>query len=137
MLRERYAAWVVDYVLKQNGHVRGKCLAATKEMHAAFPELLIRAGHVETPVGREAHWWLETPDGSVVDPTHSQFTGHGGILEYEAWAPGQEVRVGKCMDCGDEIWRPVITLNEEPKHETFCSKFCEQVYENYMDTGRA
>jgi hypothetical protein len=91
-------------------------------MVKAFPELTIVKGHVETlEWGRRGHMWLRMADGTIVDPTASQFPG---ILEYDEWKPGDEVRVGACMNCGEDIWRSVQTLDTEPYNPMVCSEEC-------------
>ena len=90
-----------------------------------FPELTIVKGHVEDlQWGRRSHIWLKTAEGEIVDPTVAQFPS---VMEYEEWEPGDEVRVGKCMECGEEIWRSVQTLDvEDPgcRRPYFCSEEC-------------
>lgn len=78
-------------------------------MLSEFPELILVAGHIyDARYGKQAHWWLKTVDGDIIDPTASQFPL---ISHYEEWKPGDEVRVGKCMNCGITIWRKVTSLN--------------------------
>lgn len=117
-----YREWIDDYSDRKEGVLLGKCAEATKEMVAAFPELTRVPGHVYGTWGKRAHWWCETADGQVVDPTVGQFPDP--FLEYERWIPGDEVRVGKCMNCGREIWRALQTLEEEPPRESFCDAMC-------------
>jgi hypothetical protein len=76
--------------------------------------------------GRREHWWCETPDGTIVDPTASQFDFVG---EYVPWEPGAEVRVGRCMDCGEDIYARPTALGEPPKDlysTTFCDARCAE-----------
>lgn len=117
-----YLEWITAYSEQKEGNLLGRCAEATKAMVAAFPELTRVPGHVYGYWGKRAHWWCETADGQVVDPTASQFPD--AFLEYERWMPGDEVRVGKCMNCGSEIWREVKTLDEEPPRESFCDATC-------------
>ena len=119
---KKYQEWIANY-LKDHPNPIGECQKATKEMLKAFPELKIVRGHVETVFcGRQGHWWLESPDGAIVDPTRRQFQGP---IDYEPWTPDSLVRVGKCMNCGEEIWRKVASLDQE-YHDYFCSKECEK-----------
>lgn len=121
----RYEAWIDAYEAKQKS-LLGMCASATMEMVADFPELRRIGGHVLVPLwGRRAHWWCETPDGEIVDPTASQFPD---IAEYEPFVPGSEVRVSRCMNCGDDIFACVDSLTEPlPKgtNTTFCTSACE------------
>jgi hypothetical protein len=127
MSAEHYGAWIKAYVDRHNGSVLGRCHDAVKEMHAAFPELRVVRGHVYVlgiHAGGRAHWWLETPEGAVVDPTESQFPA---VLSYEEWKPGDPVRIGKCMDCGQEIWEGVTSL-DNVRIRRFCDANCEQSF---------
>lgn len=119
-----YDAWIAEYRSK-HGDGYGKCEDAVDDMVAAFPELRKVAGHVYCPApwGKRGHFWCETEEGQVVDPTAAQFPG---IFRYEEWQPGSEVYAGHCMDCGVEIWLPLLNLAEEPEnpHAPFCSSTC-------------
>ena len=119
--RVAYAGWIERYELEHVG-LLGRCREAVVEMRAAFPELTEVRGHVFCAWGKRGHAWLADPAGNIVDPTAAQFPG---VFEYEAWKPGDDVRVGKCMNCGEDIWRPVQTLDVEPKRESSCSSACE------------
>lgn len=132
-MNPQYQIWIAQYV-KSQPFILGICSRATEEMVKAFPELKRVPGHVETANGRFAHWWCVDPEGKVVDPTAAQYRDIGGILAYDPWRPGSLTRVGKCMDCGDEIWKAVDSL--DGKKESFCSKRCEARYIQYLETGR-
>lgn len=105
MTDQRYASWITDYISRQRGNIVGMCRIACEDMRNEFPELVLTAGFV-VPGGE--HFWLTAPDGSVVDPTALQFTR---IEEYRPFKPGDEVQVGRCMNCGWEIYRSVQTLD--------------------------
>ena len=119
---KKYQEWIANY-LKKHPNPLGECQRACKEMLKAFPELKIIRGHVETVFwGRRGHWWCESEDGAIADPTRRQFPGP---IEYKQWTPDELVRTGKCMNCGEEIWRKVASLDQE-YHDYFCSKECEK-----------
>ena len=120
-MKPEYQIWITDY-LARNTSVYGKCKEVSAKMQKAFPELVIVPGYVDTMWGRRDHFWLVDPTGQVVDPTESQFPG--GVFAYEAWRPGSLTRVGKCMECGDEIWRPMDTL--KAVNVSTCSSECEE-----------
>lgn len=133
-----YIAWIDGYLKRSlGGDGYGECRTATELMVKEFPELKRVAGHVYTlGWGKRSHFWCVTPDGSIVDPTARQFPG---LLGYEPWKPGDEVCVGKCMNCGCEIWRKVQSL-EDVKRECICGRECETSFESYLngdakDTG--
>jgi len=85
----------------------GMCRQEVAAMKEEFPELEEVKGHVTVwfsgagPMKR-AHWWLTDPDGNIVDPTVGQFPF--GVERYEPWEKGDPIRLGKCMNCGEEIW---------------------------------
>jgi len=121
--RDRYEAWIEEY-LERVQNPLGRCHDATNEMKTAFPELTVVPGHVETGIwGRRGHVWLTAPDGTIVDPTASQFPA---IFEYEPWTPDSLVRLGKCMSCGEEIWGKVPSLHEDHGSKCVCSPECER-----------
>lgn len=105
----------------------GMCGTATRRMCEAFPELARVAGWLS---GRD-HWWCVTPDGSIVDPTRVQYDFDGG--DYRVFQPGDEVRVGKCMNCGEDIYRSVDCL--EGAREIICSDECHASYSAYLMEG--
>jgi hypothetical protein len=119
-----YDEWIAAYAKRMNGLVMGRCADATKAMVEAFPELRRVPGHVDVlGWGRRAHWWCVTPAGEIVDPTESQFPC---VESYEPFVPGTVVRVGRCMNCGEDIEREVYDLTTAPMHETFCSSSCAE-----------
>ncbi len=121
-MKPEYADWVADYSKRHDGALLGQCEDAVKRMVEAFPELTIVRGHVFVMRwGQRAHWWCVAPDESVVDPTAKQFPM---ILAYEPWIPGTPVRVGKCMNCGDEIYRVVQSLDEPAPRVYSCGPRC-------------
>ena len=120
-MKKQYQDWIDDY-LKRVKYPLGKCRSACEEMLKAFPELHEVRGHVYCAWGKRGHIWLETDAGEKVDPTVSQFSS---AVEYESWKPGDAVCVGKCMNCGDEIWREVDNLSEDHSYYGLCSPECE------------
>ncbi len=119
-----YTTWIASYIDSVGGPAKtyGKCGAATASMVEAFPELRAVAGHVETGWGRRSHWWCMTPDGTILDPTAGQFPG--GIFSYEEFKEGDDLRLGRCMNCGDEIWGPM----GKGICSSMCSRECAEVF---------
>jgi len=120
-----YDQWIADFVSKQR-IIRGACGRAVNEMAKAFPELKRVAGWVVFKGGRSEHFWCVTPDGSIVDPTASQF---GELLRYHEFQPGGEVRVGRCMNCGDGIYAQVQGLDDRSAARSVCTPECAQELE--------
>jgi hypothetical protein len=73
--RSPYIQWIAEHV-ELDPH--GQCKEVTERMASAFPELRRVRGHYVCPVvGPQPHWWMVTPDGTVVDPTRTQFPSQG------------------------------------------------------------
>lgn len=125
----KYLEWIDQYV-NDVPALLGRCKEACALMIKAFPELKEVRGHVWVPAwGKRGHAWLKDMNGNIIDPTADQFPG---IAEYEAWNPGDECRVGKCMNCGDDIWKPLQTLDEDPGVYSICSDECEKEMMMYL-----
>lgn len=126
-LDQRYQGWIEVWCSENRAY--GNCEPAVLALLQSFPELEHVRGHVWTTWGKRAHHWAVTPDGTIVDPTASQFEA---VFEYEPWKPGDPIRVGKCMNCGDEIWRAVESLDTEIKQECICSEICKDEFDRYL-----
>src|SRR5687767_13556478 len=103
----------------------GNCVEATTAMASAFPELRRVRGHYYCAVwGERQHWWLVTPDGTIVDPTAAQFPteGHG---VYEPWDESAEEPSGRCPNCSGYVYGG----------GTVCSDDCAREYEAYVRRG--
>lgn len=98
-IEQKYQDWI-DAKLERRSPVN-KCAEWTEEMQKAFPELTRVRGYVGTsPDAREGcggqHWWLKTADGTIVDPTASQFSEPINYSEWdESWGD-----LSKCANCG-------------------------------------
>jgi len=90
-------------------------------MQEAFPELRRVAGFV----GAQEHFWCVSPTGEIVDPTAGQFRAEPKADDYREFQPGDEVRVGKCMNCGEPIYAKVESLDNPKHHRSACSHECE------------
>jgi hypothetical protein len=128
-----YHQWIDKWL--ETNRAYGRCKEAVDEMAEAYPELTKVPGHAWTEWGQRAHWWLTTPEGEIIDPTESQFPG--GVAEYAPWEPGTECQVGKCMNCGWEIWEPVEDLENPPPRKSICSDECAKAFEAYLNNGGA
>lgn len=119
-----YEEWIVDWARRRNGHVAHRCVEATREMVEAFPELRRVAGWCCYSGGFEQeHFWCVAPDGTIVDPTAAQFENIEGYREFQ---PGDEVRVGRCMNCGSGIYAAVESLMDPRYSRSACGSECER-----------
>ena len=121
-----YGEWMTDWASKQR-IIRGACGRAVNAMAEAFPELKRVAGWVVFAGGRSEHFWCVAPDGSIVDPTVSQFSGK--LLRYQEFQPGDEVRVGRCLNCGDGIFAQIQGLDDRSAARSVCTPECAQALE--------
>jgi len=134
-MKAAYTEWIQQYLDEHNGSVYSHCQDAVEKMVEAFPELEKVPGHVFVMGwGQRAHWWCVTSEGEIVDPTKSQFPM---VFDYEAWVPGTEVYVGKCMNCGAEIYKAVQKLEEAAGLNTgVCSDVCASELDAEFQTFR-
>lgn len=106
-----------------------QCEKATLRMSSIFPELIRVRGlaHVKEPFDlsptKTPHWWLETPEGDIVDPTEHQFPTE--ILKYDPVDESKGNPTGKCPNCGDLSYGG----------ETMCSDKCSKEYMDYLNKG--
>lgn len=120
-MKDKYVRWIDEHVPDYSA-AYGQCAAVTKRMLQAFPELSRVRGHYYCPAwGCREHWWLEDPDGVIVDPTARQFPS-GGAGVYEPWDESQEEPTGVCPNCGDYIYGG----------GEVCSSNCWQEYAAYI-----
>ena len=126
-MKQEYKDWITNHLKKlrtTNGY--GMCREISTSMVEAFPSLTLTRGHVYTDWGKRGHWWCETEDNEVVDPTAKQFQS---IFSYEEYKEGMDIRHGVCPNCGKELWgKP-----DEPKD--FCSNACAKSYADYCMKG--
>lgn len=79
--------------------LRGKCKEFAEAAVADNPTLrLVRGWYVDPVWGWREHWWTEHPDGTIHDPTSSQFP-LGGVPEWYEEFQG----VYPCAECGTEV----------------------------------
>lgn len=140
-----YKAWIAAYVAAHS--VMASCLSVCEEMQGAFPELRLVRGSIilsgspnqvlsfeldiEGLLPGLGHFWLETVDGAIVDPTAAQFTDpdgcHGatGISAYQPFdeSKAQQLPTGKCPNCGDYCYN----------NASVCSDECGEQYVRYLN----
>lgn len=114
----QYDDWIREHITDPHG----KCVEATLEMAAAFPELKRVRGHYHSAFqGTRPHWWLVTLNGQIVDPTASQFSAVG---MYEEWDETQPEPTGKCPNCGELIYDGGFVHTEcEASYARYCMGF--------------
>jgi hypothetical protein len=88
---DKYWEWLREH--DKHNHA-GMCSAQSLALQKAFPELLRVRGYVRF----DHHWWCETPDGIIVDPTWKQFRGYA--YTYQAYDESQPEPIGQCFECG-------------------------------------
>jgi hypothetical protein len=130
-----YQNWIDAFLAKQPHHdgwpyLYGACTTATQKMVETFPELKRVAGFAN---GRE-HFWCVAQDGQIVDPTVKQLfrneaeyrmLGGSDAVEYRPFQPGDQVRVGRCMNCGEPLYAAVENLDDPKAHRSVCNDQCE------------
>jgi hypothetical protein len=120
-----YWDWLQANYAGQN--LKARCGPIVREMVKEFPELKACPGHYICPVsGQHEHWWCETEDGEIVDPTYSQFVSQG-FGEYEPWPEGEPIPIGKCFNCGGLVYTA--------EHGGVCSENCHIEYRAYLMEG--
>lgn len=127
-----YDAWMTANVPREFEKVYGQCAKYVRQMVTVFPELHVRAGYYfDFQWGMRQHWWLETPDGTVIDPTAHQFPSKGRG-PYEVLEPGDRP-VGICMDCGADVFnKDPETGQRNDSAPNFCNARCERTTRAYM-----
>ena len=112
------------------------CAEATRRLVSVYPELMRVRGHVfpqfdegdpmsypdDIPVTGLPHWWCETPDGAIVDPTRAQFPWR---ITYVPHDEAQPEPVGKCHYCGKYVFGD--------DHYYFCDDHCAQLSADGME----
>jgi len=126
-MKHKYKKWIHDYIESLPGVFNptyGRCQEATAKMAKEFPELTIVPGWAND----HDHFWCVDPKGNIVDPTDQQFIKP---IDYVPFTPGDEVCVGKCMNCGESIYKVVQTLSGYK--ESICGPKCHNEFANYLD----
>lgn len=95
---------------------RGKCRAMSEALVVQDPTLTLVRGYYYCPFwGKQGHWWVKKPDGTIIDPTKDQFPSKGRA-EYEEFD-------GKlnCSECGKEMTEEEADIDG---NYCFCSYTC-------------
>lgn len=96
---------------------RGKCKEIAQAAVDADSSLRLVRGYYFCPMwGKQAHWWAERPDGTVVDPTVKQFPTAGVGAAYVEFDGNIE-----CEHCNKSV--PEIEAYRVDRH-VYCSDQC-------------
>ena len=96
---------------------RGKCKELAQAECSKDSALRLVRGYYFCPLwGKQAHWWCEKPDGTVVDPSVSQFPTKGAGATYEEFDGNIE-----CEYCGKTVPEQEMYRYE---HHAYCSYSC-------------
>lgn len=125
-MKPEYKTWIQENC---QGVVAGFCRSRSEAMKKTFPELILCRGYYTSPIdGIRGHWWLKTPEGEIVDPTASQFMmdRQGSYEEYNPKDHGP-LPIGKCMNCGSEVYE-----SDNPPATCMCSEACAKSFDTYL-----
>lgn len=93
----------------------GKCKKICESIAAVDPGWRLVRGHYVCPFwGSRAHWWLESTDGVIYDPTVFQFPS--SIGDYEEFDG-----VVECAECGKRMKEEDASFDS---NYAFCSGEC-------------
>lgn len=127
MVDERYARFAdlwAEVCRPRPCGVTGTCREAVDLMLRQFPELKAVRGHAlmldASPHERKEwpHWWCVTEDGTIVDPTASQFPGR---IQHVPLDESKGEPTGRCPNCGGLCY----------EHKYLCCEKCETEYAVY------
>ena len=78
--------------------------------------LTLVRGYYYCPIwGKQGHWWVKKPDGTIIDPTKLQFPSKG-IGEYVEF-----VGIIECSNCGKSMMEEDANIQGR---YAFCSDEC-------------
>lgn len=97
-----YESWIAcHYPTSESAKMN--CMEATASMADAFPELRRVRGYAMVGIRDRPHWWLVKRDGAIVDPTAHQWSVKPSM--YREIPIDEEEPHGKCLECGEELYR--------------------------------
>lgn len=106
--------------MSNEGYARfaGRCRKYAEAAIAADPTLRLACGWYHCPMwGKRGHWWAVKPDGTIVDPTVTQFPTSGAGADYEEYDGTVE-----CANCGKDGIREDNAILHG--HYAFCGTPC-------------
>ena len=90
-----------------SNNMRGKCKELSEEAVKKDPSLRLVRGFYYCPIWNkeEQHWWTEKMDGTIYDPTASQYpsNGHGTYRKYDGTMICEQC--GTIIEEKDIIWQ--------------------------------
>jgi hypothetical protein len=103
---------------------RGKCREMAETLVKQNPDLRLVRGFYHCPLwGKQSHWWMVKPDGTIVDPSAAQFPSYGAG-EYEGFNG-----MVQCEECGKELPEELAYIDG---NHAFCDRKC---YGRYIGLG--
>lgn len=134
-MNDRYTEWIKEH--EANHRIDYRCQSSSQDMVEVFPELRRVRGYIkvvnvnhsrfvlteEECTSNTPHWWCETQDGEVIDPTAGQFKTIIGYDEYSEEKHGP-LPIGKCMNCGGYVYTS--------EFNSLCCEECEVSFTAYM-----
>ena len=95
----------------------GRCKQLAEDACVDDPTLTLVRGHYICPYwGERAHWWCRRPDGTIVDPTVTQFPTEGAGAEYREF----DGKVS-CAECHKALAESEASFES---NYAFCSTAC-------------
>lgn len=80
---DKYKKWI-DENIKTYNDALGNCYKTCVKMRREFPELKMIRGWYKIPnKKKQTHWWLETVDGLIIDPTLIQYSEAGKYIPFK------------------------------------------------------
>ena len=140
--RARYDKAIAE-VERKGDAIRGFCHSEAVTFVERFPELILVRDNVfslttiKQYIGgidqitnedidvENGHWWCETPDGQIVDPTRAQ-VGDWQAMHYAAFDESKphKLPTGKCYNCGYLCYG---------RSDGVCSDDCGNAYAAYLN----
>lgn len=102
----------------------GRCRNAVLELAAADRSLTVVRGYAD----ETEHWWLQDPDGNIVDPTADQFERPPTYRPLAVGVPAvRPPLLYRCTECG--------AAHDGDLALDFCSEACADAFESDLNMG--
>ena len=85
-IRQEIVSFIIDE--SPNDDIIGMCEMAAQELFHRFPDFKVKSGRIIDDFGSSwNHYWCETPNGDIVDPTVEQYFAPVQYPNGEIWDP--------------------------------------------------